>query len=65
MVLLSTVIPSAVGIATFGDQVREGWWPPAVLAFAVSVAAAVVLAGAEAKLDRLQDVAAVEPADVE
>jgi drug/metabolite transporter (DMT)-like permease len=47
VVLLSTVIPAAVGLATFGDQVRVGWWPPAVLAFAVSVAAGIVLCGAE------------------
>ena len=53
MVLLSTVIPAAVGIATFGDGVRDGWWPPAVVAFVVSVAAGVVLSGAEARLELL------------
>lgn len=47
VVLLSTVIPAAVGLVSFGDQVRVGWWPPAVIAFAVSVAAGVVLSGAE------------------
>jgi drug/metabolite transporter (DMT)-like permease len=60
MVLLSTVIPAVVGLATFGDEVRSGWWPPAVVAFAVSVAAGVVLCGAEARLDLLDGVA---PAD--
>jgi drug/metabolite transporter (DMT)-like permease len=61
VVLLSTVIPATVGLATFGDQVREGWWPPAVLAFVVSVVAGVVLCGAEARLELLEEV--VEPAD--
>ena len=51
VVLLSTVIPAAVGLATFGDEVRLGWWPPAVLAFAVSVAAGIVLCGAEEYVD--------------
>jgi drug/metabolite transporter (DMT)-like permease len=55
VVLLSTVIPAVVGLATFGDEVRSGWWPPAVLAFAVSVAAGIVLCGAEARLDLLED----------
>jgi drug/metabolite transporter (DMT)-like permease len=56
VVLLSTVIPAVVGLATFGDEVRSGWWPPAVLAFAVSVVAGVVLAGAESRLDHLGEV---------
>jgi len=56
MVLLSTVIPAVVGLATFGDEVRSGWWPPAALAFAVSVAAGVVLCGAEARLDLLDEI---------
>lgn len=55
MVLLSTVIPAVVGLATFGDEVRSGWWPAAVVAFAVSVAAGVVLAGAEKRLDLLDE----------
>ena len=62
VVLLSTVIPAVVGLATFGDEVRSGWWPPAVLAFAVSVAAGVVLCGAEARLDLLEEVAAADAA---
>lgn len=55
MVLLSTVIPAVVGLATFGDDVRPGWWPAAVIAFAVSVAAGVVLCGAEMRLELLDD----------
>lgn len=54
MVLLSTVIPAVVGLVTFGDEVRDGWWPPALVAFAVSVAAGVVLCGAEARPDLLE-----------
>jgi drug/metabolite transporter (DMT)-like permease len=55
VVLLSTVIPAVVGLATFGDEVRSGWWPPAVLAFAVSVVAGIVLCGAEARLELLEE----------
>jgi len=56
VVLLSTVIPAAVGLAIFGDHVRDGWWAPAVLAFAVSVVAGIVLCGVEARLELLEDV---------
>jgi drug/metabolite transporter (DMT)-like permease len=62
MVLLSTVIPAVVGLATFGDEVRAGWWPPAVVAFGVSVVAGVVLCGAEARLDLLDR---ITPADAD
>lgn len=55
VVLLSTVIPAGVGLTAFGDHVREGWWAPATLAFVVSVAAGVVLSGAESRLDELPD----------
>lgn len=65
VVLLSTVIPAVVGLATFGDEVRSGWWPLAVLAFAVSVVAGVVLCGAEAQLDLLEDVDDAETASAE
>lgn len=51
VVLLSTVIPAVVGLVAFGDEVRAGWWPAAVLAFLVSVAAGVVLCGTEARLE--------------
>ncbi|MGY2875365.1 drug/metabolite transporter (DMT)-like permease [Marmoricola sp. URHA0025 HA25] len=63
VVLLSTVIPAVVGLATFGDEVRSGWWPPAVFAFAVSVTAGVVLCGAEARLELLDEVTDHEEAD--
>lgn len=55
MVLLSTVIPAIVGLITFGDEVRDGWWPAAVVAFFVSVTAGAVLAGAEAELELLEE----------
>lgn len=60
VVLLSTVIPAVVGLATFGDEVRSGWWPPAVLAFAVSVVAGVVLTGAEERLERFDAATAAD-----
>lgn len=53
VVLQSTVVPAVVGLAVFGDEVRSGWWPAAVLAFVVSVASGIVLCGAEARLERL------------
>ncbi|HEX2892917.1 MAG TPA: hypothetical protein VHO29_02820 [Marmoricola sp.] len=55
VVLQSTVVPAVVGLVTFGDEVRSGWWPAAIVAFAVSVAAGVVLCGAEARLERMDD----------
>jgi drug/metabolite transporter (DMT)-like permease len=55
VVLLSIVIPAAVGLATFGDEVRAGWWPPAVLAFVASVVAGIVLCGAEERLAFLEE----------
>ena len=53
VVLLSTVIPAVVGLATFGDEVRSGWWVAAVVAFVVSVSAGAVLCSAEARLEHL------------
>lgn len=53
VVLQSTVIPAIVGLAIFGDEVRDGWWPAAIAAFVVSVAAGVVLCNAEARLDHV------------
>lgn len=55
VVLQSTVVPAVVGLVSFGDEVRAGWWPVAVVAFVVSVAAGVVLCGAEARLEMLED----------
>jgi len=55
VVLQSTVVPAVVGLVGFGDQVRAGWWPAAIAAFAVSVAAGAVLCGAEARLEHLEE----------
>jgi drug/metabolite transporter (DMT)-like permease len=54
-ILLQTAIPAVVGIAVFHDHVRSGWWPLAAAAFAVSLAAGIVLCGAETSLDLLED----------
>jgi drug/metabolite transporter (DMT)-like permease len=51
VVLLPTVVPAIVGLTTFGDSVREGWWPVAVFAFSISAVAGVVLCGAEQRLE--------------
>jgi drug/metabolite transporter (DMT)-like permease len=56
VVLLPTIVPAIVGLTTFGDEVRTGWWLPAVLAFVISVAAGVVLCSAEAELELLAEV---------
>lgn len=53
LVFLQTVIPAVVGLVTFGDEVRDGWWPVAVAAFAISLAASIVLCGAESRLELL------------
>jgi hypothetical protein len=55
VVLQSTVLPAAVGLVAFGDAVRAGWWPLAIVAFVVSVLAGAVLCGAEARLELLED----------
>jgi drug/metabolite transporter (DMT)-like permease len=57
VVMLSTVIPAVVGLATFGDEVRPGWRAGAVVAFAISVVAGAVLCSAEARLEHLDEVA--------
>jgi hypothetical protein len=53
LILLETLVPAVIGIAVFDDQVRTGWWPVAVTAFALSTAGALVLCGAEARLEDL------------
>lgn len=58
-ILLQTAIPAVVGIVLFDDKVRDGWWPMAAAAFLVSVAASVVLCGAEARLELLDDAAQI------
>jgi hypothetical protein len=54
LVLLQTVVPAVVGLAFFGDQVRAGWWPVACVGFVLSIAGALVLSGAETRLQRLE-----------
>lgn len=43
LIALQTITPAAVGVLLLGDQVRSGWWPGAILGFAITAAAAVVL----------------------
>jgi drug/metabolite transporter (DMT)-like permease len=56
MVLLETFVPAALGIAIFGDQVRHGFGLVALLGFLVATGGALVLSGAEARLDHLEHV---------
>lgn len=62
LVLLETLVPAVVGVVAFGDGVRAGWWPVGVLGFAMSAVGAVVLAGAEARLEHLDQAQGLEPA---
>ncbi len=55
LVLLETLGPAVVGLAVFGDGVRAGWWPVAVFGFAVSTGGALVLCGAESRLEHLEE----------
>jgi drug/metabolite transporter (DMT)-like permease len=61
LILLETVVPAVVGIAVFDDQVRAGWWPVALTGFALSTIGALVLCGAEARLEHLEQ-SGLEPA---
>ena len=54
LILLETLVPAVIGIAVFDDRVRAGWWPILILGFALSTAGALVLCGAEARLDDLE-----------
>jgi len=54
LILLETLVPAVIGIAVFDDRVRAGWWPVLILGFALSTAGALVLCGAEARLDDLE-----------
>jgi drug/metabolite transporter (DMT)-like permease len=63
MVFLQTVIPAVVGLTTFGDEVRDGWWPVAAVAFAISMASSIVLCGAEARIELLDPEDAAESLD--
>jgi drug/metabolite transporter (DMT)-like permease len=56
MVLLETFVPAVLGVVLFGDGVHHGLWPVAALGFAIATAGALVLSGAEARLDHLQEV---------
>ena len=53
--LFQTVVPAVVGVLIFGDAVRDGWWPAAVVGFVVSTAAALALCDAEAMLDQVKE----------
>lgn len=55
LVLLQTLLPAVVGVLVFDDAVREGWWPLALVGFAISTAAAVALCDAEARLEHLTE----------
>jgi len=46
--VVEVVVPSVVGVALFGETVRAGWAPAAVLALLVAVGAAAVLGTASA-----------------
>jgi drug/metabolite transporter (DMT)-like permease len=54
LILLETLVPAVIGIAVFDDRVRAGWWPVAVIGFALSTVGALVLCGAEARLEDLE-----------
>jgi drug/metabolite transporter (DMT)-like permease len=54
LILLETLVPAVIGIAVFDDKVRSGWWPVAVFGFALSTVGALVLCGAEARLEGLE-----------
>ncbi|MEO7351852.1 MAG: hypothetical protein ABIR34_01175 [Marmoricola sp.] len=55
LVLFETLVPAVVGLAVFGDGVRTGWWPVAVAGFALSTGAALVLCGAETRLEHIEE----------
>ena len=43
LIAVQTIAPAAAGVFLLGDQVRSGWWPGAILGFAITAAAAIVL----------------------
>jgi drug/metabolite transporter (DMT)-like permease len=43
LIATQTVAPAVVGVLLLDDQVRAGWWPGALLGFAITAAAAIVL----------------------
>lgn len=61
MIAVQTVTPAAVGVFLLDDQIRDGWWPAAILGFAITAAASIVLVrfeGVRAKEDALPEFAA-------
>jgi drug/metabolite transporter (DMT)-like permease len=55
LVLLETLVPAVLGVVLFGDRVRDGQWPTAVLGFVVATAGALVLSGAESRLEDVEE----------
>jgi len=55
LVLFETLVPAVVGLVVFGDGVRSGWWPVALFGFAMSTGAALVLCGAESRLEHIEE----------
>lgn len=43
MIALQTITPAAVGVFVLHDAVRAGWWPAAIIGFALSAAGSVIL----------------------
>jgi drug/metabolite transporter (DMT)-like permease len=43
LIAVQTFTPAAVGVLLLGDQVRDGWWPGAIVGFMLTAAAAIVL----------------------
>jgi drug/metabolite transporter (DMT)-like permease len=43
MIALQTITPAAVGVFVLNDAVRAGWWPAAIIGFALSAAGSVIL----------------------
>lgn len=55
LVLLETLVPAAVGVLVFGDQVRPGLAPLALTGFLLSTLGALVLCGAESRLEHIEE----------
>ena len=53
LILLQTLVPAVVGVAVFNDEIRDGWWPVALVGFVVSTLGALALCDAEARLEHL------------
>jgi drug/metabolite transporter (DMT)-like permease len=44
MIVTQTVTPAVIGLLWLDDQIRPGWWAPALVSFVVTAAGAVALA---------------------